>query len=100
MDYEDFVKAIREEEEMSKTKSLTRKKMKRSDKLQAEGQKRMVKKNITREATDFLHRLRSSKRSIAMDAAASVKIRKALAEFKQKISEVWASISCVLLRAS
>jgi len=53
MDYEDFVKAIREEEEMSKAKSLTRKKMKRSDKLQAEGQKRMVKKNITREATDF-----------------------------------------------
>jgi hypothetical protein len=35
-----------------------------------------------------------------MDAAASVKIRKALAEFKQKISEVWASISCVLLRTS
>ena len=86
--YEDFVKAIREEEEMSKTKSLTRKKMKRSDKLQAEGQKRMVKKNITREATDFFYRLRSSKRSIASHPEASVKLRKAIAEFNQKISEV------------
>ena len=88
MDYEDFVKAIREEEEMSKTKSLTRKKMKRSDKLQAEGQKRMVKKMVTREAKDFMSRLRSPKRSIAAHPEASVKVRKALAEFKQKISEV------------
>ena len=91
-DYNEWQKLCQEfkeeEEEMSKTKSLTRKKMKRSDKLQAEGQKRRVKKNITRETTDFLRRLRGSKRSIAMDAAASVKIRKALAEFKQKISEV------------
>mgnify|MGYP003653843681 FL=1 len=88
MDYEDFVKAIREEEEMSKTKSLTRKKMKRSDKLQAEGHKRMVKKMVTREAKDFMSRLRSPKRSIAAHPEASVKVRKALAEFKQKISEV------------
>ena len=88
MDYEDFVKAIREEEEMSKTKSLTRKKMKRSDKLQAEGQKRMVKKMVTREVKDFMSRLRSPKRSIAAHPEASVKVRKALAEFKQKISEV------------
>jgi hypothetical protein len=86
--YEDFVKAIREEEEMSKTKSLTRKKMKRSDKLQAEGHKRMVKKMVTREAKDFMSRLRSPKRSIAAHPEASVKVRKALAEFKQKISEV------------
>ena len=86
--YEDFVKAIREEEEMSKTKSLTRKKMKRSDKLQAEGQKRMVKKMVTREAKDFISRLRSPKRSNAAHPEASVKVRKALAEFKQKISEV------------
>ena len=88
MDYEDFVKAIREEEEMSKTKSLTRKKMKRSDKLQAEGHKRMVKKMVTREAKDFMSRLRSPKRSIAAHPEASVKLRKAIAEFKQKISEV------------
>ena len=88
MDYEDFVKAIREEEEMSKTKSLTRKKMKRSDKLQAEGHKRMVKKMVTREVKDFMSRLRSPKRSIAAHPEASVKVRKALAEFKQKISEV------------
>ena len=88
MDYEDFVKAIREEEEMSKTKSLTRKKMKRSDKLQAEGHKRMIKKMVTREAKDFMSRLRSPKRSIAAHPEASVKVRKALAEFKQKISEV------------
>jgi hypothetical protein len=27
-------------------------------------------------------------------------VRKAIAEFKQKISEVWASTSCVLLRTS
>ena len=86
--YEDFVKAFREEEEMSKTKSLTRKKMKRSDKLQAEGHKRMVKKMVTREVKDFMSRLRSSKRSIAAHPEASVKVRKALAEFKQKISEV------------
>jgi hypothetical protein len=86
--YEDFVKAIREEEEMSKTKSLTRKKMKRSDKLQAEGHKRMIKKMVTREAKDFMSRLRSPKRSIAAHPEASVKVRKALAEFKQKISEV------------
>ena len=86
--YEDFAKAIREEEEMSKTKSLTRKKMKRSDKLQAEGQKRMVKKMVTREVKDFMSRLRSPKRSIAAHPEASVKVRKALAEFKQKISEV------------
>ena len=86
--YEDFVKAIREEEEMSKTKSLTRKKMKRSDKLQAEGQKRMVKKMVIRETRDFISRLRSPKRSIAAHPEASVKVRKALAEFKQKISEV------------
>jgi hypothetical protein len=88
MDYKDFVKAIREEEEMSKTKSLTRKKMKRSDKLQAEGHKRMVKKMVTREVKDFMSRLRSPKRSIAAHPEASVKVRKALAEFKQKISEV------------
>ena len=86
--YEDFAKAIREEEEMSKTKSLTRKKMKRSDKLQAEGHKRMVKKMVTREVKDFMSRLRSPKRSIAAHPEASVKVRKALAEFKQKISEV------------
>ena len=86
--YEDFVKAIREEEEMSKTKSLTRKKMKRSDKLQAEGQKRMVKKMVTREVKDFMSRLRSPKRSIAAHPEASVKLRKAIAEFNQKISEV------------
>ena len=86
--YEDFVKAIREEEEMSKTKSLTRKKMKRSDKLQTEGHKRMVKKMVTREVKDFMSRLRSPKRSIAAHPEASVKVRKALAEFKQKISEV------------
>ena len=86
--YEDFAKAIREEEGMSKTKSLTRKKMKRSDKLQAEGQKRMVKKMVTREVKDFMSRLRSPKRSIAAHPEASVKVRKALAEFKQKISEV------------
>jgi len=87
-DYEDFVKAFREEEEMSKTKSLTRKKMKRSDKLQAEGHKRMVKQMVTREVKDFMSRLRSPKRSIAAHPEASVKVRKALAEFKQKISEV------------
>ena len=90
-DYNEWQKLcqeFKEEEEMSKTKSLTRKKMKRSDKLQAEGQKRMVKKNITREATDFFYRLRSSKRSIASHPEASVKVRKAIAEFKQKISEV------------
>ena len=86
--YEDFAKAIREEEGMSKTKSLTRKKMKRSDKLQAEGQKRMVKKMVIRETKDFISRLRSPKRSIAAHPEASVKVRKALAEFKQKISEV------------
>ena len=86
--YEDFVKTIREEEEMSKTKSLTRKKMKRSDKLQAEGHKRMVKKMVIRETKDFMIRLRSPKRSIAAHPEASVKVRKALAEFKQKISEV------------
>jgi hypothetical protein len=73
---------------MSKTKSLTRKKMKRSDKLQAEGHKRMVKKMVTREVKDFMSRLRSPKRSIAAHPEASVKVRKALAEFKQKISEV------------
>ena len=88
MDYDELFKAIREEEEMSKTKSLTRKKMKRSDKLQAEGHKRMVKKMVTREAKDFMSRLRSPKRSIAAHPEASVKVRKALAEFKQKISEV------------
>ena len=86
--YEDFVKAIREEEEMSKAKSLTRKKIKRSDKLQAEGQKRMVKKMVIRETKDFISRLRGPKRSIAAHPEASVKVRKALAEFKQKISEV------------
>ena len=73
---------------MSKTKSLTRKKMKRSDKLQAEGQKRMVKKMVKRETQDFMSRLRNPKRSIASHPEASVKVRKALAEFKQKISEV------------
>ena len=88
MDYEDFVKAIREEEEMSKTKSLTRKKMKRSDKLQAEGQKRMVKKMVIRETRDFMSRLRSPKRSIAAHPDASVKLRKAVAEFRQAISEI------------
>jgi hypothetical protein len=35
-----------------------------------------------------MSRLRSPKRSIAAHPEASVKVRKALAEFKQKISEV------------
>jgi hypothetical protein len=48
----------------------------------------MVKKMVTREAKDFMSRLRSPKRSIAAHPEASVKVRKALAEFKQKISEV------------
>ena len=48
----------------------------------------MVKKMVTREVKDFMSRLRSPKRSIAAHPEASVKVRKALAEFKQKISEV------------
>ena len=58
MDYEDFVKAFREEEkkEMSKTKSIVRVKTKHSDKIRSEKYRQEFKKNILNTLTHDMHR--------------------------------------------
>ena len=97
MNYEDFVKEIREEEEKekfirmtNKSKSKTRHKKNRRAKLVAEGEKSASKFSIIRAVKDFerstLHR---HKRSMAVRGEeASTRFRRALADFRQAVSEI------------
>ena len=97
MNYEDFVKEIREEEEKekfirmtNKSKSKTRHKQNRRAKLVVEGQKNSTKHNIIRAAKEFerntLHRY---KRSMAeRGEVCSTRFRRAVADFRQAVSEI------------
>ena len=87
MDYEDFVKAFREEEkQMSKTKSKVRVKTKQSDKLRSEAYRRELKKNILNTLTHDMHRYKRV--AASLDDKTSTRFRKAVSNFRQSISEL------------
>jgi len=87
MDYEDFVKAFREEEkQMSKTKSKVRVKTKHSDKLRSEAYRRELKKNILNTLTHDMHRYKRV--AASLDDKTSTRFRKAVSNFRQSISEL------------
>jgi len=87
MDYEDFVKAFREEEkQMSKTKSKVRVKTKHSDKLRSEAYRRELKKNILNTLTHDMHRYKRV--AASLDDKTSTRFRKAVSRFRQEVSEL------------
>jgi DNA-binding transcriptional regulator GbsR (MarR family) len=88
MDYEDFVKAFREEEkkEMSKTKSIVRVKTKHSDKVRSEKYRQEFKKNILNTLTHDMHRYKRV--AASLDDKTSTRFRKAVSRFRQEISEL------------
>ena len=94
MDYEDFVKAFREEEEeenmTNKSKSKTRRKQSRTAKLTAEKSKDSAKSGIIHAAKDFerntLHRYKRS--MAARGEVCSTRFRRAVADFRQAVSEI------------
>ena len=97
MNYEDFVKEIREEEEKekfirmtNKSKSKTRHKQNRRAKLVVEGQKNSTKHNIIRAAKEFeRNTLNRYKRSMAARGeVCSTRFRRAVADFRQAVSEI------------
>ena len=87
MDYEDFVKAFREEEkQMSKTKSIVRVKTKHSDKLKSEKYRQEFKKNILNTLTHEMHRYKRV--AASLDDKTSSRFRKAVSRFRQEVSEL------------
>jgi DNA-binding transcriptional regulator GbsR (MarR family) len=88
MDYEDFVKAFREEEkkEMSKTKSIVRVKTKHSDKIRSEKYRQEFKKNILNTLTHDMHRYKRV--AASLDDKTSTRFRKAVSKFRQEVSEL------------
>ena len=88
MDYEDFVKAFREEEktEMSKTKSIVRVKTKHSDKIRSEKYRQEFKKNILNTLTHDMHRYKRV--AASLDDKTSTRFRKAVSRFRQEVSEL------------
>jgi hypothetical protein len=87
MDYEDFVKAFREEEkQMSKTKSIVRVKTKHSDKLKSEKYRQEFKKNILNTLTHDMHRYKRV--AASLDDKTSTRFRKAVSRFRQEVSEL------------
>ena len=87
MDYEDFVKAFREEEkQMSKTKSIVRVKTKHSDKLKSEKYRQEFKKNILNTLTHDMHRYKRV--AASLDDKTSTRFRKAVSRFRQDVSEL------------
>jgi hypothetical protein len=87
MDYEDFVKAFREEEkQMSKTKSIVRVKTKHSDKIRSEKYRQEFKKNILNTLTHDMHRYKRV--AASLDDKTSTRFRKAVSRFRQEVSEL------------
>ena len=91
MDYEDFVKAIREDEikelkKMSKTKSIVRVKTKHSDKVRSEKHRQELKKNILNTLTHDMHRYKRV--AASLDDKTSTRFRKAVSNFRQEVSEL------------
>ena len=87
MDYEDFVKAFREEEkQMSKTKSIVRVKTKHSDKLKSEKYRQEFKKNILNTLPHDMHRYKRV--AASLDDKTSTRFRKAVSRFRQEVSEL------------
>ena len=94
MDYEDFVKAFREEEEKenmtNKSKSKTRRKQSRTAKLEAERSKGSAKSGVINAAKEFeRHTLHHHKRKFALRGEeCSTRFRRACADFRQAVSEI------------
>jgi hypothetical protein len=98
MDYEDFVKAFREEEEeekeemtTAKVKSKSRHKKGRRPKQETEIKKISVRKKLIRKVREFeRNELCTEKRVVAMrlDSKSSTKVRKAFARLRQDLSEI------------
>ena len=88
MEYEEFVKAFREEEkkEMSKTKSIVRVKTKHSDKIRSEKYRQEFKKNILNTLTHDMHRYKRV--AASLDDKTSTRFRKAVSRFRQEVSEL------------
>ena len=92
MDYDELLKAFSEEQKAeetmgtNKTKSKVRAKSKRDN----EARKRKYKKSINSAVIEFLHGIHHTKRGISMSCSArvSTKLRKAVADFKQAVSEL------------
>ena len=95
MDYKELVRAFSEEQKAeetmgtNKTKSKVRAKAKRSAKLENEARKRSHKKAIVAELARFERDIRRNKRAIAASSdRSSAKLRRAVSNFKQAISEI------------
>ena len=87
MEFEELVKAFREEEkQMSKTKSKVRVKTKHSDKIRSEKHRQELKKNILNTLTHDMHRYKRV--AASLDDKTSTGFRKAVSEFRQNISEL------------
>ena len=87
MDYEEFIKAFREEErQMSKTKSIVRVKTKHSDKIRSEKYRQEFKKNILNTLTHDMHRYKRV--AASLDDKTSTRFRKAVSRFRQEVSEL------------
>ena len=90
-DYEAFVKAIREDEikelnKMSKTKSKVRVKTKHSDKIRSEKHRQELKKNILNTLTHDMHRYKRV--AASLNDNTSTRLRKAISNFRQEVSEL------------
>tara|TARA_R100000808_G_C2131489_1_gene140629 strand:+ start:1288 stop:1575 length:288 start_codon:yes stop_codon:yes gene_type:complete len=95
MDHKELLKAFSEEQKAeetmgtNKTKSKVRAKSKRSAKLDNEARKRNQKKAIVAELARFEREIRRNKRVIATSSdRSSAKLRRAVSNFKQAISEI------------
>ena len=97
--YEDFVKAIREDEEIeriekdmtAKSKSKTRHKTGKRPKLEVESKKISVRKELIRKLRDFERNdLRHLKRTVAarLGDESSTKVRKAFSTLRQSLSQI------------
>jgi DNA-binding transcriptional regulator GbsR (MarR family) len=88
MEFEELVKAFREEEkkEMSKTKSIVRVKTKHSDKIRSEKYRQEFKKNILNTLTHDMHRYKRV--AASLDDKTSTGFRKAVSRFRQEVSEL------------
>jgi hypothetical protein len=91
-EWQEICKAFQEEEKkelkkMSKTKSKVRTKSKHTDKLRVEKHRQELKKNILNTLTHDMHRYKRSAANI-MDDKTSTRLRRAISNFRQSISEI------------
>ena len=95
MEYDELLKAFNEEQILeetmgtNKTKSKVMAKAKRSAKLDNEARKRKWKKSLSAAVGRFEHEIKPYKRGIAASSdESSVKLRKAVSNFRQAVSEL------------